>query len=265
MELKPFEFVESDLTRKYTNLQPICQKTLMKYMHLTTLEVEKAITKSSPILDGKENELSLTEILQCERLKKHEDDEENQTTAIVESGWPCIQPSRGAEREPVMDPNGNTRQFAKEDTRVVNNPMTIQQICQRGERSLAKHQAPKLQMAIPRLVGVYIIALSLCHDIDPNPGPREKCGICQKTYVGYVSGAPRRPRSPRDAPKPNADKGGEKEDVAESETTKRNASRESNNDQTQIKPEYGHGTFREPPCSSPKNMHMQYLLWERKT
>ena len=24
MELKPFEFVESDLTRKYTNLQPIC-------------------------------------------------------------------------------------------------------------------------------------------------------------------------------------------------------------------------------------------------
>ena len=46
--------------------------------------------------------------------------------------WPCIQPSRGAEREPVMDPNGNTRQFAKEDTRVVNNPMTIQQICQRG-------------------------------------------------------------------------------------------------------------------------------------
>ena len=45
MELKPFEFVESDLTRKYTNLQPICQKTLMKYVHLTTLEVEKAITK----------------------------------------------------------------------------------------------------------------------------------------------------------------------------------------------------------------------------
>ena len=57
MELKPFEFVESDLTRKYTNLQPICRKTLMKYMHLTTLEVEKAITKSLPdrfalLLDG---------------------------------------------------------------------------------------------------------------------------------------------------------------------------------------------------------------------
>ena len=48
MELKPFEFVESDLTRKYTNLQPTCRKTLMKYMHLTTLEVEKAITKSLP-------------------------------------------------------------------------------------------------------------------------------------------------------------------------------------------------------------------------
>ena len=44
MELKPFEFVESYFTRKYTNLQPICRKTLMKYMHLTTLEVEKAIT-----------------------------------------------------------------------------------------------------------------------------------------------------------------------------------------------------------------------------
>ena len=57
MELKPFEFVESDLKRKYTNLQPICRKTLMKYMHLTTLEVEKAITKSLPdrfalLLDG---------------------------------------------------------------------------------------------------------------------------------------------------------------------------------------------------------------------
>ena len=57
-------------------------------MHLTTLEVEKAITKSSSILDGKENELSLTEILQCKRLKKkHEDDEENQTTVIVESDF----------------------------------------------------------------------------------------------------------------------------------------------------------------------------------
>ena len=45
MELKPFEFVEKDLTRKYTNLQPICRKALMKYMHLTRLEVEKTITK----------------------------------------------------------------------------------------------------------------------------------------------------------------------------------------------------------------------------
>ena len=38
------------------------------------------------ILDEKENELSLTEILQCKRLKKHEDDEENQTPVIVETG-----------------------------------------------------------------------------------------------------------------------------------------------------------------------------------
>ena len=48
MELKPFEFVESDLKRKCTNLQPICRKTLMKYMQLTILEVENAITKSLP-------------------------------------------------------------------------------------------------------------------------------------------------------------------------------------------------------------------------
>ena len=36
---------------------------------------------------GTENELSLTEILQCKRLKKHEDDEENQTPVIVESDF----------------------------------------------------------------------------------------------------------------------------------------------------------------------------------
>ena len=39
------------------------------------------------ILDGKENELNLTEIVQCKRLKKHEDDEENQTPVIVESDF----------------------------------------------------------------------------------------------------------------------------------------------------------------------------------
>ena len=39
------------------------------------------------ILDRKENELSLAEILRCERLKKHEDDEENQTPVIVESDF----------------------------------------------------------------------------------------------------------------------------------------------------------------------------------
>ena len=38
-------------------------------------------------LDGKEIELSLTKILLCKRLKKHEDDEENQTPAIVESDF----------------------------------------------------------------------------------------------------------------------------------------------------------------------------------
>ena len=36
MELKPFEFIESDLTEKYTNLQPICRKTL-KNMRLTVV------------------------------------------------------------------------------------------------------------------------------------------------------------------------------------------------------------------------------------
>ena len=56
MEVKPFEIVESDLTRKYTNSQPICRKTLMKYMHSTTLEAyikgsQSVINKKSPI-DG---------------------------------------------------------------------------------------------------------------------------------------------------------------------------------------------------------------------
>ena len=39
------------------------------------------------ILDGKGNELSFTKFLQYKRLKKHEDDEENQTPVIVESDF----------------------------------------------------------------------------------------------------------------------------------------------------------------------------------
>ena len=44
-------------------------------------------TEIVKVLDGKENELSLTEILQCKILRKHEDDEENQTPVIVESDF----------------------------------------------------------------------------------------------------------------------------------------------------------------------------------
>ena len=49
----------------------------MKNKHFETGNVQN--------LDGKENELSLTEILQCERLKKHKDDKENPTPVIEES------------------------------------------------------------------------------------------------------------------------------------------------------------------------------------
>lgn len=55
--LKPFSFVENELTRTYTSLTLISEKTLKKYMNLLTKEVEKKITNLLPskfclVLDG---------------------------------------------------------------------------------------------------------------------------------------------------------------------------------------------------------------------
>ena len=55
--MKPFSFVEDELTRKYSSLQPICTKTLKKYMSLLTTTVEREISKLLPerfaiIIDG---------------------------------------------------------------------------------------------------------------------------------------------------------------------------------------------------------------------
>ena len=57
MELKPFSFVESSLTRKYSSLDKISVHTLEKYMHLVSDRVEKEIAKELPdifalIVDG---------------------------------------------------------------------------------------------------------------------------------------------------------------------------------------------------------------------
>ena len=43
--LKPFNFVENELTRKYCNLAPIAEKMLKKYMEIVTKEVE-VVTKT---------------------------------------------------------------------------------------------------------------------------------------------------------------------------------------------------------------------------
>ena len=55
--LKPFNFEECELTRKYTNLPPVSENTLKKYMDLLTKEVEKKIGDLLPpkfaiVLDG---------------------------------------------------------------------------------------------------------------------------------------------------------------------------------------------------------------------
>ena len=57
MELKPFSFVESSLTRKYSSLDKISVHTLEKYMHLVSDRVEKEIAKELPdifalVVDG---------------------------------------------------------------------------------------------------------------------------------------------------------------------------------------------------------------------
>ena len=48
MDLKPFAFVENELTRKYSCLEKITITTLEKYMHLLTNEVEKVHARELP-------------------------------------------------------------------------------------------------------------------------------------------------------------------------------------------------------------------------
>ena len=56
-DLRPFSFVEEERTRRYTNLKPVCSKTLKSKMSLLTEEVERKITAMLPeqfalIFDG---------------------------------------------------------------------------------------------------------------------------------------------------------------------------------------------------------------------
>lgn len=48
MDNLPFSFVENPLTRKYTNLKPICTNTFMKYMEDLCKEVERVVAKKLP-------------------------------------------------------------------------------------------------------------------------------------------------------------------------------------------------------------------------
>ena len=57
LENREYSFVDKPLVRKNTKLEPICQKTLQKYIDLVSLEVEKKITSALPsnfglIVDG---------------------------------------------------------------------------------------------------------------------------------------------------------------------------------------------------------------------
>ena len=46
--LKPFNFVENELTRKYCNLAPIAENTLKKYMEIVTKEVDVVMKTKLP-------------------------------------------------------------------------------------------------------------------------------------------------------------------------------------------------------------------------
>ena len=48
INLKPFSFVEDELTRKYTKLANVSRNTLEKYLHLTATTVEKRIARELP-------------------------------------------------------------------------------------------------------------------------------------------------------------------------------------------------------------------------
>ena len=56
LENREFSFVGKPLMRKNTKLQPICQKTLQKYIDLVTVQVEK---KSADILPSNLGFLSM--------------------------------------------------------------------------------------------------------------------------------------------------------------------------------------------------------------
>jgi hypothetical protein len=52
----PFSFVDEQVNRKYSNLKPICNKTLKIALHAVTQKVEDIITKMLPskfaLMDG---------------------------------------------------------------------------------------------------------------------------------------------------------------------------------------------------------------------
>ena len=48
INLKPFSFVEDELTRKYSKLGNVSRNTLEKYLHLTATTVEKRIARELP-------------------------------------------------------------------------------------------------------------------------------------------------------------------------------------------------------------------------
>ena len=59
--------------------------------------------------------------------------------------------------------------------------MITRRECQKGEKSPAKLRALKLKLATPRPVGAYFFVISLCYDIELNPGPKRSetiCAIC---------------------------------------------------------------------------------------
>ena len=71
MELKPFSFVESSLTRKYSSLDKISVHTLEKYMHLVSDRVEKEIANNTPIVNNTTRWLSVMQMI--ERYMKIKD------------------------------------------------------------------------------------------------------------------------------------------------------------------------------------------------
>ena len=56
-DLRPFSFVDGQLTKKYSNLKPITRTTFVKYLHLVLKAVEEEISKTLPekfalVIDG---------------------------------------------------------------------------------------------------------------------------------------------------------------------------------------------------------------------